>query len=46
MRAHRAARTGDATEAAELLRLCALLDARRSPRDEVPGIFEDSRPAQ
>jgi hypothetical protein len=38
-RAKRADRNGDAVEAAELLRLAALLDARESPEKEVPGIF-------
>ncbi|MEW2257244.1 hypothetical protein [Streptomyces sp. NPDC047869] len=46
MRAHRALKNGNADEAAELMRLSALLDARRSPREEVPGIFEDTRPAE
>jgi hypothetical protein len=30
-------------EAAELLRLAELLDARRDSRDYVPGIFEHTR---
>ncbi|MGW3989084.1 hypothetical protein [Streptomyces sp. NPDC004830] len=46
LRAHRAAKNGNADEAAELLRLSELLDARQTPSDEVPGIFEDMRPAE
>ncbi|MFJ2737312.1 hypothetical protein [Streptomyces sp. NPDC087317] len=41
LRAKRAAKRNDVEEAAELLRLAALLDARRSPREKVPGFFKD-----
>ncbi|MGZ3097915.1 hypothetical protein [Streptomyces sp. H72] len=41
MRAKRADRSDDAPEAAELMRLVVLLDARRHPREHVPGIFRD-----
>ncbi|MFE6471498.1 hypothetical protein ACFVGP_09085 [Streptomyces rochei] len=39
LRAKWADRNDDAKEAAELMRLSALLDARRSPMEQVPGIF-------
>ncbi|WP_437072124.1 hypothetical protein [Streptomyces sp. enrichment culture] len=39
LRAKWADRNGDEVEAAELMRLLALLDARRSPRDRVTDVF-------
>ncbi|MFF3330008.1 hypothetical protein ACFYWX_10685 [Streptomyces sp. NPDC002888] len=44
-RAHRALKENDVDEAAELMRLSALLDARKNPRDRVPGIFQDEAEA-
>lgn len=43
LRAKRADKQGDSAEAAELMRLSELLDARRHPRDHVPGIFTEDR---
>jgi hypothetical protein len=43
-RARRATRAGDVVEAAELLRLSDLLDARTNPREFVPGVFLDDAP--
>ncbi|MFJ8808501.1 hypothetical protein [Streptomyces sp. NPDC102490] len=39
IRAKWADRNGDKEEAAELMRLLALLDARRSPRERVTDVF-------
>ncbi|MFE6363005.1 hypothetical protein ACFVP3_23780 [Streptomyces sp. NPDC057806] len=43
LRAKHADRNGDAIEAAELLRLAELLDARRDPTVEVPKVFTRPR---
>lgn len=45
IRAKRADREGDETEALELMRLSALLDARRNPRVRVPGVLRNEEAA-
>lgn len=43
-RAARASRNGDAVEAAEVMRLSVILDARTSPLDQVPEVFAGGLP--